>query len=239
MLNNQIFTYINSVIYFLNEKMDLPAMMLQTTLSLKMETFPQILKTPFNFILAMIFLLFIIIGYANNIICSLIGIIYPIIYGLDLFSTNSTDNNKLILLNKYWILFGGIHLFDSLFGLILNCLPGYFYLKIAFIYLLVRNDFLISGQIFTIFENLYKNSNFNQKIKTLLLFIKTKMNILNSDTTFEKTSESIMSTNIMDKTSVVPIIQTEIYNNDEQNDEQNDEPSEELETIIHENEKSN
>ena len=176
MSKQQITKYINLAFQFLNDKLDLPATMLQNTLALRIESLPQILTAPFNFTAAMMFLLFIIIGYANNLICSLIGVIYPIFYGLELFNTKLVSTNKLILLNKYWILFGLIHLIDLLFGFILNFIRGYFYLKIALVYVLIRNDFRMSDKLFNMFEKYYVNSNIYPKIEILLSFITKKIN---------------------------------------------------------------
>ena len=222
--------------------------MLQNALSLKMESLPQVLKSPFNFTFVMTFLLFIIVGYANNLICSLIGIIYPIIYGLDLFSTNSIDNNKLILLNKYWILFGGLHLSDSLFGFVMKFLPGYFYLKIALVYVLIRNDFTMSEKLFSIFEKFYINSNLYPKIEMLLSFAKAKFNVDQNDVQNNLQSEQILQGNRSDTNKTTESIPNTItikntLDNDQSNiatpldshndNEQSDEPSEELETIEH------
>lgn len=254
MSNQQIITYANLAIQFLNDKLNLPAQMLQNALSLKMDTFPQILKSPFNFTAAMIFLLFIIIGYANNLICSLIGVIYPIIYGLDLFNANPVDTDKLVLLNKYWILFAGIHLLDSIFGFILGFLPGYFYLKISLIYSLIRNDFALSGKFFSMLENIYVNSGLYPKIEMLMSYVKAKINTNKSSSTknsapnntpVEQNNYGNIPTIISNKTSDVPIEQKNtngpsqssetVLNTNQVNieNEQDDEPSEELDAIDH------
>lgn len=58
--------------------------------------------------------------HANNLLCSLLGIIYPILCSLYLFNETPTPNIKLNNLNKYWILFSIFVLLESLFGLVLQ-----------------------------------------------------------------------------------------------------------------------
>lgn len=176
MSNQQIISYINMGIQFLNDKLHIPTQMLQKSLMLNIKTLPDILKTPLNFSTILLFIVFIIIGYANNLICNVIGILYPLIYGLDIFNGAPIDTNRSVKLNKYWMLFGIFHLIDTFFGFILYLIPGYFYLKIALIYAMIRADFELSNTLFNCIESFYVKSNVYPKVEILLSYINSRIN---------------------------------------------------------------
>ena len=83
----------------------------------------------------------------------MLGIIYPLMYWLSVRSDYTNRISNLLLLNKYWIMFGLLTLFESVFGFVLNLIPGYYYLKFVMIYLLMRNNFALSDFGFIVMES--------------------------------------------------------------------------------------
>jgi len=107
----------------------------------------QIFNSPFVCLPIMGGILFFIMTAIESF-CNLFGIIYPIWYEVYLFNENPIDIRQLMSVNKYWMLFSTSALIDSFFGFILHLIPGFFYFKFIMIYLLVRNDFVMSETVF-------------------------------------------------------------------------------------------
>src|SRR5205823_7895579 len=93
--------FLTNILQFLNTKLVVPMQLLQNFMSIKTESLPDFIQTPVNFISALMFLFFIIIGYANDFICNIIGILYPLMYSFNLFNGVSLDITKSALLFKY------------------------------------------------------------------------------------------------------------------------------------------
>lgn len=175
--------YFNNAVQFLNSKLALPTNFLQYNLSLKTDILPEILQRPINFSTMFILLLFIIFTYANSLICNLIGVLYPILYSLNLFNdmSNTDSNNtikitnKFVTLNKYWMLFGSITLMDTFFGFIFDVIPGYYYLKVGLIYTLIRNDFSLTNGAFGLFYRYYRRSNILPIVQGFLESLNSKL----------------------------------------------------------------
>ena len=162
-------------IIHLNNILFLPKCILQSKIALKTDVFPTFVHAPINYILSLILFLFIVIGYANNFICYIVGIAYPLAYSLPLVAYLSSngrnniyymesdkvmekDSSKLILVYKYWMLFGAITIIDSMLNYVFELVPGYYYFKFLFIYALVRNDFYFSNYIFNLLYNRLSNT---------------------------------------------------------------------------------
>ena len=142
--------------HYLNQKLIQPADIVHDKLSLGTESLPLVLKTPLAFSGLLAFVFFLIFNFANNLICNLIGIVYPIYYLLPRLKEN---NPKLLTINKYWILFGILQFVESFIGFILYYIPGYFYLKFGLLYMLVRNDFAMTNVVYTFAgERYYRSS---------------------------------------------------------------------------------
>jgi hypothetical protein len=161
-----ISNYLTHTLQFLNAKLSFPAELLQNYLSLKTEYLPEIIRTPMNFVMVFLFGLFTIIYYANNLIYNLIGILYPLAYGLSIFNTQPANTDTLVTFNKYWMLFGFVTLIDSLFGFILYLIPGYYYCKLGLIYLLLRNNFMLTNTTFSLLMRYYNSLNLQFKAET-------------------------------------------------------------------------
>jgi hypothetical protein len=175
MAYQQILSYVSFGLEYLNNKLIVPTNLVQNGLSLKTETLPQILKTPVNFASVILFAAYIVFSFANNLICNIIGILYPLMYGLTVFSEDPINTNMSITLNKYWMLFCGFMLIDSFFGFILHWIPGYFYFKVGVIYALIRNDFALTNTAFAMLEKLYVESNLRPNIEKIINLVSSKM----------------------------------------------------------------
>lgn len=147
MSSRSVISMFNNTCQVLNTKLVWPAKALQTRLGLRTDLLPKCLSTPLNFCTMIVLMFFTSVSFANNLVCNLFGILYPMIYGLSVVN-DTTNTNKSTTFNKYWMLFGMITLIDSLFGFVLHNIPGYFYLKIGFVYSLIRKDFALVDVIY-------------------------------------------------------------------------------------------
>ena len=170
-----ILGYLMNMLQYLNTNLVVPVQRIQNLIAIKIDSVPSFLQTPVNFISVLMFLFAIIICYANDFICSMAGLIYPLMCGFYIFNKQTTDTEKMIILTKYWMLFGSIMLMDTLFGFILNCIPGYHYLKLMLIYFLIRKDFVLTNTIFSLMMHYYKESNIYPRIDATITFIMTKL----------------------------------------------------------------
>ena len=183
-------TYINIGANFLNDKLAIPSKIIQNKLSLKTDSLPESFKTPLNFSTILAVAMFLIVSFANNLISNVIGILYPVLYGLYLINSQVTvakiNQNissilsislidKLLTLNKYWLLFGILTLVETFFGFLLYLIPGFFYLKIMLIYTLIRDDFSLTNIIFGFLENQYAKSKFRPKIEKVIEEVNSKL----------------------------------------------------------------
>lgn len=171
----QVLAYLLSAMQFANSKLTGPVKWIQNNLSLKTDTLPDTFNTPLNFSTILAFILFVVVTYANNLICNIVGILYPVLYGLYLFNETPLDSKRLVTLNKYWMLFGCLTLLDAFAGFILHWIPGFFYAKIAFIYGLVRNDFALTNMAFGLLEQLYALSNIRPMIEQCIMYVNTRL----------------------------------------------------------------
>lgn len=135
-------------------------------------------ENPLNFILILSFIVLYSLVYASNMVYNLIGLIYPVIYGLYLFEnmkeTDTIPIDKLLTLNRYWILFMGIMIMEYFLYGILRFIPLYSMAKIIFILMLVRNDFLLTDNVFDILKLAFKSAFVNIEQHINLYFEKIK-----------------------------------------------------------------
>ena len=154
---------------YVDNILKVPSETIMTNLSLRTEYFPSCLHDPTNFVFGSLFMILYIIFYASDIVFHLIGTTYPILYGLYLFECNKNDENqeneetqpinKLIIMNKYWMLFASMIFIESVGNFILQLVPFYSYGKIFFVYLLIRNDFVFTNTVFEILKKTYSHVN--------------------------------------------------------------------------------
>lgn len=173
-----LFSYFNSVVKYLDSILMVPTKIIQNNLLLKMDSLPNNLKTPLSFSTILLFIIFIIISYANNLICNIIGILYPIMYNFSIFNEKPINIDKLTIMNKYWILFGLITLTDTFFGFLLHIIPGYFYFKIALIYVLIRNDFVLANVGFKMVQSFYPQASAQNLIEKISEKIETSVDTI-------------------------------------------------------------
>lgn len=165
---NNVDFYFKIFTDLLNENLANISDIVQRNLSLDFSYMPDKLQQPIVFMGIVIIFLITIIFYINTIIVNFIGVFYPLIYSMGLFNQEEMDYWSLILINKYWIIFGGLSLLDNLMGFILRLVPGYNYILLAFTYLLIRNDFTFSGTVFDFIERKIQESNMKPMINNIL-----------------------------------------------------------------------
>lgn len=181
-ISQSIVSYITPYIKKTDEKIDEPQENPTTLKLLEYEKYflKMIASSPINFILMTVFIAICVLVYASNIVYNLIGMVYPIIYGLYLFENNKeTDENtiyvvKLGILNRYWILFMLIMILEYFLYPILQFVPLYSLAKIIFIFMLVRNDFLLANYVFDFLKSGFKNIEQKIQINELIEKIKSQ-----------------------------------------------------------------
>jgi hypothetical protein len=149
---NQLFSFATPYLQIANNALAVPVQIVLSKLSLKTECIPEPITIPLNFTIIAILMMVHLITYTNNMFYYVIGMIYPILYNLHLFTesdSNPTEHiRKLLMINKYWILLTGLMLIESILGGLLCLFPFYSYLKIGFLYGLIRNDFYWSDNLY-------------------------------------------------------------------------------------------
>lgn len=175
-------SYFSSAVQYLNSMLTVPVKFVQNSLSLQTESLPSFLQAPLAFTSMLLMTFFVILGYANNFICSLVGLVYPLTYGFNLLQQEPSDTtlSPLITLNKYWMLYGVLTLVESLIGFILEAIPGYYYAKLALLYMLVRNDFAMTTSVYSRVETYYANSTLAVQFQALLSMLLNKFGTLTS-----------------------------------------------------------
>jgi len=168
-----VLSYIWPVTTYFNTMLANPMQILQNNLSLKLEYLPSMMKTPLNFALMMLFVSYSVMNYAGDFVCNLVGILYPLMYSSLMFNEITADLENSVMMNKYWMLFAGLVMVDTLFGFCLQLVPGYYYLKLSFIYSLVRNDFSLTNTAFTMIQVYYQKFN----LGTYLQKVFSKLNL--------------------------------------------------------------
>lgn len=162
-------TYLDPIIQYLNDKLICSMQILQTNLYLKSESIPNILQKPINFHLMLIIILYIIMLYTNNLIYIIISILYPLLYGFNSFNETPINIDKIIILNKYWLLYALIMFIEYLLNFVLYLIPGYSYFKTAIMYIIIRNNFILAETYFNMLQAYYIKSNVQPLIKELIL----------------------------------------------------------------------
>jgi hypothetical protein len=143
--------YLEKMQSYFNDILSVPVEYVKNKLSVDTQKLPTFLQTPLNFTMFFSSMFYFIVANADTFICNMIGITYPIMYCVHLLNTTPLPVDKVVIINKYWILFGSFILLDPIFGYI----PFYYYLKLISIYLLVRNDFSMTTYVFGYFEAQY------------------------------------------------------------------------------------
>jgi len=179
----QFLISVSDMVNMLNVQLASVSQVIQSKLSLKTDSLPAALQMPLGFVGMLALLMMIIVGFANNFICNAFGILYPLMYGV-MLSTSPSDT-KLATLNKYWMLFGAMTLIDSTLGFVLNFIPGYHYMKIGLLYLMIRNDFSFSGTLFDLVTSFYAKSPYREQVEQIVNNVEQKLNTQKVDTVIE------------------------------------------------------
>lgn len=79
---------------------------------------------------ALLVAVIVFILFGCTILTLSITVLYPAAMSIKAIETQSTDDDKEWL--TYWIIFGIFSLMDDFFGFILNMIPYFFWLKLAF-----------------------------------------------------------------------------------------------------------
>jgi hypothetical protein len=167
--------YLYSSYQYLNTVLNEPSKIIKNFLSLRTESLPNFLHAPFNFVSVLSLLFFIFLSFANNFMCNLVGIIYPLVYGFNFLNEKTSSSSKYISMNKYWMIYGAYLFLESLFKCLLVLVPGYYYLKLVSLYMLVRNDFSLSEYTYDYFRTVIDNSNWSYYLQNIFNFLMEKI----------------------------------------------------------------
>lgn len=136
---------------YLNENLSGVATWFKSMMGLSTSSLPAILQAPLNFTLFSITSFYLLISNINALMCNAAAVIYPIMYCEYLLTMNQMPENNVAAVVKYWIIFGSLTLVDPIFSYV----PLYYYLKLVFIYFLIKNDFALTPRVYAMFEKLY------------------------------------------------------------------------------------
>uniref|UniRef100_A0A6C0CA89 Uncharacterized protein n=1 Tax=viral metagenome TaxID=1070528 RepID=A0A6C0CA89_9ZZZZ len=134
---------------YLNDKLTVPIEFIKNKLSIDSQKLPMILQAPLNFMLFFSSMFYFVIANADTFICNIVGITYPIMYCVHTLNIIPIPVDKIVTVNKYWILLGTLTILDPVLGYV----PFYYYLKLISIYLMVKDDFLRTTHVFNCLES--------------------------------------------------------------------------------------
>lgn len=177
--------YINIIntIHHINMKLSEPMDFLLKYFSLQKEDLPCSFKIPITFFGFVIFSFYFIMNFAYNFLCSMIGLFYPVLYSLSLFN-GELESNHFMTMTKYWILYGLITFVDNLLGYVMYFIPGYSYLKILVLYMLVKHDFVYTKVVFDALSYYFTYYNMGPLFEKMVNTIKSKTRAYTSYVSF-------------------------------------------------------
>ncbi len=88
----------------------------------------------------------VVIGYLDQYITCLVGIVFPTIYSIRALETPDPDDDKQWL--TYWVVFGIFTFVDLFSGFFLKFIPFYFILKILFLIWLFLPNFKGAARVY-------------------------------------------------------------------------------------------
>lgn len=147
-------TYWYMIIDFLNANLSFPVSTAQKYLSIDATYFP---LSPVNFITMIVLMFFSFVTFTNNFVCNLVGLAYPLFYGVKQYDEQQNTVSDMDGYTKYWMLYAMLVLFESFFGCVLSIVPGYFYCKFVLLCCLMRNNFAFSDRAFGMVHNYVTN----------------------------------------------------------------------------------
>lgn len=136
---------------YLNENLGGFATWFTSTLGLSASSLPTLLQAPLNLTLFFITSSYLLLSNVNALMCNTAGVIYPIMYCERILTMDPMPENSVATITKYWMIFGSLTLADP----ILSYVPLYYYLKLVFIYCLIKNDFALTPRVYAMFKKLY------------------------------------------------------------------------------------
>lgn len=178
MTESSLFVNISNTINDINSKLSDPMIFLLKYFSLQKEDLPCSLKIPITFFGVVFICLYFILSFAYNFLCNMVGLFYPVLYSLALFN-GVADPNNFITVTKYWILYGSLTLVDNLLGYVMYFVPGYSYLKILVLYMLIKNDFIYTKIVFDYFAYYNMGPLFEKMVNMIKLKARTYTSYVN------------------------------------------------------------
>ena len=148
--------YLCMLLDFFNSNLAVPISTVQKYMSIDVAYLPEPLNYPVNFIVMLLFAFLAFLTFTNNFLCNLVAISYPLYYGLQLYSNLEYRSSETTALGKYWMIYGAMTFVENFVGFILSMVPGYYYFKMVILYCLMRNNFYLSTNVFTVALNYYR-----------------------------------------------------------------------------------
>lgn len=155
MINNFL-TNIKKFISYADQKVPPITDIISKSLSLDMNVFSGFLTRPLNFMFCFICLTTLSLFCMNDFICNIFAIIYPSLYiheyYLKIRDSNNHSSNPML---EYWMIYALLLTIQQYMEFILLSIPGFYYMKMAFLYTLMRNNFYFAHQSFYYIFNFY------------------------------------------------------------------------------------
>lgn len=155
---NVYLQYLQMGLAIANKQLEIPAKIIESLLMLNMNNLPSIFHIPVIFIGALLTFFLILISYAGSMICTLLGVVYPLIECQVVLNEKTVDSNKLVTIVKYFILYQSYVLLENIFYFILELIPFYQYFRFGVTYMLLRDDYAMTRDVYDFLDHRYKLS---------------------------------------------------------------------------------
>ena len=167
---------ISILIKFLDNKLYYPIRVLNEKIRLDTEFIPQNIKSsPTIYASILLFMAITIFCFTDFICCVILSTIFPVMYSMKIIKDKEPNINKLLKINKYWILMNIHNVIYNFLYPIISILPGHYYFRIFFMYAMIRSDFYLSEKIFNIFEKYYNKFGVVNKINLMVDIVSKKI----------------------------------------------------------------
>lgn len=140
--NNPFYDTAIKTVSHLNGVLAAPAEWLKGYLALKTDL---IVMPPLPFFVLFTFIMYTSMMYNGSWCSLLLGVLYPLSYGI------VADYNAVVesTLYNYWMSYAALTVLES----VMQYIPMYYYLKLALVYALVRDDFSFSSFVYKQLNN--------------------------------------------------------------------------------------
>lgn len=164
------------IVNLMDVRLQYPIELIKQKLQLDMYFIPaKINASPTAYLAILSFFATMVLYFTDTICYTSMAILYPVFYNMNLYKNPDTHMEKILRLNKYWLLLSLMTLIKNIFYPILFLVPMFNYLELVVIYTLLRSDFELCESLFAVFKFYYEGFDVAKKINDMTDKISAKI----------------------------------------------------------------